>query len=104
MRLEPNGYGGPIKMLIGIDTEGCVKGISLLEHAETPGFGADAEKDSFKNQYVNRQTPLAVSKTEPKDNEIQAITGATITSTAITDAVNMASEYVMLHQEEWGNV
>lgn len=104
LRMEPNGYGGPIKMLIGMDTEGKVKGISILEHSETPGFGANAEKDSFKSQFINRQTPLAVSKSTPKEDEVQAITGATITSTAITSAVNTASEYVMAHQDEWGNL
>ncbi|MBP3888213.1 MAG: RnfABCDGE type electron transport complex subunit G [Cellulosilyticum sp.] len=103
VRMEPNGYGGAIKMLIGLDAQGMIKGISILEHAETPGFGADAEKESFKGQFVNRKTPLKVSKTTPADDEIQAITGATITSNAITQAVNTASDYVMSHQTEWGN-
>lgn len=103
LRLEPNGYGGAIKMLIGIDTEGRVKGISILEHSETPGFGANANRDSFKNQFAERSTPLKVSKTSPNEDEIEAITGATITSTAITNAVNTASEYVKEHQAEWGD-
>lgn len=103
LRMAPNGYGGAIKILIGIDVQGKVKGISILEHAETPGFGANAEKESFTGQFVERKTPLQVSKEIPKEDEIQAITGATITSMAITNAVNRASEYVMAHQEEWGN-
>lgn len=103
LKMEPNGYGGPIKMLIGIDTEGNLKGISILELSETPGFGANAVKDSFKNQFVDRKMPLDLTKSAPKDNEIQAITGATITSTAVTNAVNAASEYVVAHQAEWGN-
>ncbi|MBE6022849.1 MAG: RnfABCDGE type electron transport complex subunit G [Cellulosilyticum sp.] len=104
LRMEPNGYGGAIKLLIGIDLEGNVAGISILEHSETPGFGANAEKESFKGQFTMRKTPLLVSKAAPDENEIQAITGATITSEAITNAVNSASEYVMAHQEEWRNV
>ena len=103
LRMEPNGYGGAIKMLIGIDPEGKVKGISILSHAETPGFGANAEKESFKGQFVDRKTPLAVSKGSAGENEIAAITGATITSAAVTDAVNTASEFVKAHQEEWRN-
>ena len=103
LRMEPNGYGGAIKMLIGVDIGGNVKGISILEHSETPGFGANAEKESFKEQFINRKTPLSVSKSIAGDDEIQAITGATITSAAITNAVNKASEYVLTHQEEWGN-
>ncbi len=103
LRMEPNGYGGAIKMLIGLDAQCNVKGISILEHAETPGFGANAEKESFKGQFIDRKTPLEVSKTTPNDSQIQAITGATITSEAITGAVNAASDYVMNHQTEWGN-
>lgn len=104
LRMEPNGYGGAIKMLIGIDAEGNVKGISILEHSETPGFGANAEKDSFKGQFKDRKTPLNVVKTTPGENDIEAITGATITSTAVTTAVNEASAYAMAHQEEWRNL
>lgn len=103
LRMEPNGYGGAIKMLIGIDAEGKVKGISILEHSETPGFGANATKDDFKSQFIDKSAPLSVAKSNPGDNEIQAITGATITSTAITDAVNTACDYVAAHQVEWGN-
>lgn len=103
LRMEPNGYGGAIKMLIGIGIQGEVKGISILEHSETPGFGANATKDSFKNQFNDKSTPLKVSKSAPGEDEIQAITGATITSVAVTNAVNAASEYVAAHQAEWGN-
>lgn len=103
LRMEPNGYGGAVKMLIGIDTEGNVKGISILEHSETPGFGANATKDEFKNQFTDRKAPLSVVKSNPGENEIQAITGATITSTAVTNAVNAACDYVAAHGSEWGN-
>lgn len=103
VRMEPNGYGGAIKMLIGLDTMGCVKGIRILEHAETPGFGANAEKESFKNQFINCKTPIEVTKGTPNANQIQAITGATITSNAIAEAVNVASEYVMSHEAQWGD-
>lgn len=103
LRVEPNGYGGIIKMLVGVDTEGKVKGISILEHSETPGFGANANRETFKGQFKERHTPLKLSKSSPKEDEIEAITGATITSTAVTDAVNTAAEYVKEHQAEWGD-
>ena len=103
VRTEPNGYGGAIKLLIGIDKEGIVKGISILEHSETPGFGANADKQDFKSQFIDRKAPLKVSKNTPSENEIQAITGATITSAAITEAVNTATQYVSDHKMEWGN-
>lgn len=103
VRMAPNGYGGPIKLLIALDKDYQVKGISILEHSETPGFGANAEKASFKDQFINLSLPISVTKTEPKENEIQAITGATITSEAITNAVNEAGDYIKLHQAEWGD-
>lgn len=103
LRTEPNGYGGTIKLLIGIDQEGSIKGINILEHSETPGFGANADKQDFKGQFIERKAPLKVSKNTPSQDEIQAITGATITSAAITEAVNEAAAYVNDHKMEWGN-
>lgn len=104
LRAEPNGYGGAIKLLIGMDQDGVVKGISILEHSETPGFGANADNDYFKDQFIDKIAPLSVSKSASSEDEIQAITGATITSSAITDAVNTAVEYVSNHKVEWGNM
>lgn len=103
LRIEPSGYGGTIKLLIGMDQAGMVKGIRILEHSETPGFGANADKDSFKDQFIDKNAPLKVSKNAAHEDEIQAITGATITSEAITEAVNVASEYINSHKAEWGN-
>lgn len=102
LKLEPNGYAGPIKLLIGINQTGETVGISILEHGETPGFGANADKEEFKGQFIGKVAPLEVVKSMPSDQQIQAITGATITSTAITNAVNQASEFIKNHQQEWG--
>lgn len=90
----PNGYGGAIELLVGLDGEVNVKGIKILSHAETPGFGANAEKPAFKDQFIDRQTPLNLVKTTPGDGDIQALTGATITSTAIVDGVNDVADCV----------
>ena len=103
VKVAPTGYGGTINMLVAMDTSHTIKGISILSHGETPGFGANATKDSFKKQYEEKQAPLAVTKSQPGENEIEAITGATITSTAVTDAVNAASSYIVEHEGEWGN-
>lgn len=102
VKVCPTGYGGAIAMLVGIDTNGQVKGISILSHGETPGFGANCVKESFKGQFKDKQAPLVVSKSASAENEIQAITGATITSDAVTQGVNTACQYVMDHKEEWG--
>lgn len=85
------GYGGDIDVMVGIDLKGTVKGISILSISETAGLGMNAKNESFLNQYIEKTGKLSVIKNgTPKENEIQALTGATITSKAVTDAVNIA--------------
>lgn len=92
---ETKGYGGSVKVMTAISMEGSVTGVSILSHTETPGLGANAEKDSFVDQYI-ADVPAEgfwVTKSEAtQDSEIEALTGATITSNAVTDAVNLAIE------------
>jgi electron transport complex protein RnfG len=99
-KLAPNGYGGEIVVLVGFDAEGLIKGIKILSHAETPGLGANAADISFTDQFLQKLPPLKVVKTSPKDDEIEAITGATITSAAITESVNAAAKYITDHKQE----
>ncbi|MBO5858392.1 MAG: RnfABCDGE type electron transport complex subunit G [Clostridia bacterium] len=86
------GYGGDISVMTGVDLEGKVTGVKPLEMNETPGLGANATKDSFLQQFVGKVAGIGVTKDAPEENEIKALTGATITSKAITDAVNAAIE------------
>lgn len=102
VRVAPQGYGGAIELMVGITSDGTVKGIEILSHAETPGFGANAQKPTFKAQFLEKKPPLTVTKQASAANEIQAITGATITSAAITEGVNTACAYVLAHKQEWG--
>lgn len=84
------GYGGTVSVMVGIDTEGKVTGIEILSHAETPGLGANATKDSFKERFKGKSGELTVDKNSNEGQNIQAITAATITSKAVTSAVNAA--------------
>lgn len=86
------GYGGAIDVLTGIDNDGKVIGVKILNHAETAGLGANATKESFRDQYIGKSGSLEVSKTNSSDTEIKAISGATVTSRAVTRAVNKALE------------
>lgn len=106
---ESKGYGGTVKVMTGINTEGNITGVIVLSHSETPGLGANAEKETFRDQY---QQPVAnltggiqvVKFQAPAEGEIQAMTGATITSTAVTNAVNLAIEqYQNAYASEGGN-
>ncbi|MBE6716938.1 MAG: RnfABCDGE type electron transport complex subunit G [Ruminococcaceae bacterium] len=85
------GYGGQIEVMTGIGADGTVTGISILTINETPGLGMNAKKDSFVSQYAGKSGPFDVIKnTSAAENDIVAITSATITSKAVTNAVNEA--------------
>ncbi len=95
VEVNPRGYGGPVKTLVGFDSDLKVTGIDVITHKETPGLGAKADEDFFKNQYVGKTPELSVVKTATSaENEISAITSSTITSTAITVGVNEAYTYL----------
>ena len=85
-----SGYGGEITVMTGVGADGTVTGIAFLSIDETPGMGMKAQNDDFKSQYIGRSGEIGVNKTAATDTEIQAITGATITSKAVTGAVNDA--------------
>jgi len=96
IKVAPKGYGGPIEIMVGLSTDGKLTGIKILSHTETPGLGANAPEPKFSDQYKNKPTKakLEVVKTVPsKDNQIQALTGATITSKAVTLGVNDAIDF-----------
>ena len=86
------GFGGDLKILVGFDPEGKILGYTLLEHAETPGLGAKADKwfqKGEKGDIVGKtpSEPLTVSK---DGGQVDAITASTITSRAFLLAVNNA--------------
>lgn len=97
------GYGGDIKFSIGITDDGTVNGISILSISETAGLGMRAD-DVLKPQFAGKNVPeFTVVKTgSSNDNEIDAISGATITSKAVTGAVN-GSLYFYQTSLEGGN-
>jgi len=90
------GYAGKVEVLVGIDPMGVVTGMTIGDHSETPGFGAEAENDYFKERYKGKTSDmeLVVVKTgDASGNEIDSITGATISSRAITGGVNASLAY-----------
>lgn len=96
IKVAPKGYAGAVEMMVGISNEGKVTGIKILAHGETPGLGANATSDSFSGQYKNKPISPAlvvVKGTASKENEIQAISGATITSRGVTTGVNEAIKF-----------
>ncbi len=82
------GYGGTVAVMVGVDLTGKITGIEILSHSETPGLGANAVKPEFKERFAGKSGQLTVSKTSNDAQNVQAITAATITSKAVTSAVN----------------
>ena len=92
LEVLPSGFDNTITMMVGVDLEGKVLGISIVSHTETAGLGAVAAADSaageaFRSQFVGTSGSVAVSK---DGGDLDAITGATITSRAICAGVNAA--------------
>lgn len=87
-----DGYGGDITLIIGINITDEITGIEILNIDETVGLGMNAKKDSFKSQYYHQAvTNFEITKNgKQNDQEIDALSGATITSTAFNNAVNGA--------------
>ena len=97
IQLSPEGYSGNIDLLTGISVpDEKISGMRVLRHSETPGLGALAVKENFYQRYDNRDLiPLGVARSSPGENDIAAITSATITTRAITNAVNEAIEWYL---------
>ena len=100
---ESNGYGGAMSIMTGISADGQITGINILSHNDTPGLGANATNESFRDQYKKPvpQSGFSVIKSgSPDDTQILAMTGATITTDAVTNAVNLAVQQYETVKEE----
>jgi len=95
--LAPQGYSGKIEMLIGVDLNGKVSGIKILNQRETPGLGANVIKSNFLKQFIQKSL---LDPIEPK-KDIDAITGATITTRAVCRGVKSALDnYQMVRDKK----
>ena len=96
VEVTPGGFDNTITMMVGVDTEGKVLGISIISHTETAGLGAVAAAgtpagEAFRAGFVGKSGSVSVTK---DGGEIDSITGATITSRAVCVGVNAALEVV----------
>jgi electron transport complex protein RnfG len=98
VELSPVGYSGHINMMVGIsNTQNRITGMRVLKHSETPGLGALAVKEKFYSRFNNKKlvTLNVVKIPTGAENEIEAITASTITTRAVTNAVNEAVEWYL---------
>ena len=84
------GYGGDIQFSMGVQNDGTLNGISILSIGETAGLGMNADTPAFKDQFVGIQVEQLqyTKKGATQDDEINAISGATVTTNAMTNGVN----------------
>ena len=84
------GYGGDIRFSRGVQNDGTLNGISILSIGETAGLGMNADTPAFKDQFVGKQVEkLQYTKNgATQDDEINAISGATVTTNAMTNGIN----------------
>ena len=97
VQVTPSGFEGDIDLLVGIDPAGKVTAISIISHTETAGLGAVAAADSaagqrFRDQFSGLTGILAVTK---DGGTVDALTGATVTSRAVTEGINAALRCVV---------
>ena len=92
LEVTPSGFDGTVTLMVGVDFNGEVLGISVISHSETAGLGAVSAADTaaghaFRDQFEGKSGQVNVTK---DGGTIDAITGATVTSRAICDGVNAA--------------
>jgi electron transport complex protein RnfG len=84
-------YGGDLSAMVGISSEtDKITGVEITAISDTPGLGMKATAKDWLSQFIGKESGILVNKNSSSETEIQAITSATITSQAVTDAVNSA--------------
>jgi H+/Na+-translocating ferredoxin:NAD+ oxidoreductase subunit G len=95
------GYSSFIRMLVAVNTDNVVTGIDILGHGETPGLGDQISEDWFKDRFKGKSLEHLVVVKHETDTDVQAISGATISSRGVTKGVRAAVE-TLIHERESG--
>lgn len=86
-QVTPSGYGGPVIVKVGFDNDLKVKGVRILQQSETPGLGAKITDASFLSQFNGKAGNELYLKKYHKEGTVDAITGATISSKAVSEGI-----------------
>ncbi|MFC1667945.1 RnfABCDGE type electron transport complex subunit G [Chlamydiota bacterium] len=97
------GYAGDIRIMVGFTLLGTISGLEILDNKETPGLGTRVSEELFKKQFVNKkaETSKLISggfAVKKDGGDIDAVTGATISSRGVVDAVNKALHLFLKHK------
>lgn len=103
--LAPDGYSGDVRMIVGINADGTIVGVRILDHHETPGLGdkIDLKKSSWVLDFNGKsaQNPTLDSWKVKKDGgDFDQFAGATITPRAVVNQVRRVLEFVDAHRDE----
>jgi len=87
-----NGFGGKIELMVGMLANGIINKVSVLSQAETPGLGANMVNDKFKGQFDGKDPKTFTLKVKKDGGDVDAITAATISSRAVSEAIKKAAD------------
>ncbi len=93
------GYGGPILFIYGLNPDETIHSVSIIEHSETPGLGANVAKSSFLDQFQGKP----ISDCFVVKQDVTPITASTITSKALSDGIKKSVSFVVEHISELNN-
>lgn len=82
--VEPMGFGGKLSMIVGLDLSGKIVGVKIVSHSETPGLGGRVNDEGYLSQYIGKSGELTIGE------NVDAITGSSISSKAVLAGVNSA--------------
>ena len=93
--VSTQGFGGEIKLMVGVTNDGSVIGVSIVSMAETPGLGTKADNEEWLGQFILKKSPITVVKNKAQnENDVVAVSGATVTSEAVKKGVEAAIAFV----------
>ena len=87
-----NGFGGKIELMVGMLADGVINKVSVLSQAETPGLGANMVNEKWKSQFDGKDPKNFILKVKKDGGDVDAITAATISSRAVSEAVKRAAD------------
>ncbi|MBT8261340.1 MAG: RnfABCDGE type electron transport complex subunit G [Bacteroidia bacterium] len=94
------GYGGLVKVMVGFNPDGSIKNITVLEQKETPGLGTKMKDEKFIRQFRGKHPSVFNLKVRKDQGDVDALTGATITTRAFTEATQMAYDVFVENQTQ----
>ena len=97
------GYSGLIKIMVGFNPDRSIKNIEVLEQKETPGLGTKMKDDKFLRQFRGKHPSTYSLKVKKDKGDVDALTGATITTRAFSEATQMAFDVLMEQQRNPDN-